>query len=488
MTRILSLLALGLLAAGIATAQPVEIFPVECNTSDDDFAPVLARSGRVMYLTVDRGGNAHTIESANRTPSGWSASTQAPGDINDGEQNGCPAMTPDGQFMIFASFESPVDGRGRTDLYSARRVNGAWGEISNLGLTVNSSAWDSHPTLSSDGRTLYFASDRKSGRGGVDLYVSYLDNGRWTAATPVDDINTEFDEMAPRIAADNATLFFASNRPGGQGGHDLYVARRSGNDFRSVRNLGAPINSPSNELFYTVVPNSKHAYFSSDRSGKGGLDIFLAVPNPFPSDPIVAVSGVVTDAVMARPLGATIVITDLTTGREIARLQSDDRTGEYAVELPSGHAYSVTAARMDYLFYSERYDVPRDAAGADVSRDIPLTPLTQGRGRLLVFFDFDSDRLSDESRPELERLVELMRDQPQLRILLEGHTDDVGSDTYNDDLSARRAGSVRVYLNDAGVDLSRVKITGLGKRLPLIPAQTDEARARNRRVEMKVLP
>ncbi len=488
MTRLATALVIGLLAVGTTVAQKVEILPVEFNTSHDDFAPVLARSGRTMYLTVDNGGDANTIESVERSPAGWASSTDKESGVNGGDQNGCPAVTPDGQFMVFASLDNPVDGQGRTDLYSARRVKGEWSEITNLGAAVNSAGWDSHPTLTPDGRTLYFASDRSGGRGGVDIYVSRLEQGRWTTAQPVYELNTEFNEMAPRIAADGVTLFYASDQPGGLGGYDLYVARRAGTGFGSGRNLGTPINSASNELFYTVIPNSKHAYFSSDRPGRGGMDIFIAVPNPFPSEPVVAVSGIVTDALSTRPLGATIVITDLTTGRETARLRSDDETGEYAVALPSGHSYSITATTPGYLFYSERYDVPVEKGGADLSRDIQLTPLAQGRGTLLVFFDFDSDQLKDESRPELERLVELMREESGLRILLEGHTDDVGSDSYNDDLSARRAGAVRAYLNDAGIDANRVKTTGLGKRKPLIPAQTDEARARNRRVEMKVLP
>jgi outer membrane protein OmpA-like peptidoglycan-associated protein len=469
---------------GSAEAQKVEVSPVEFNSSSDDFGSSMSQNGRLMYITSARSRDKQKVFVVERSSSGWKTPEELDGDVNDASQTGAVTLTPDGQFMIFSAFEHSVNGLGRTDLYSAEKIDGKWRNVQNLGL-LNSPAFDAQPSLSSDGQTLYFVSDRDGGKGGTDIYISKKSITGWSKPVNASQLNSEADEMSPVIAPDNITLYYASNRTGGEGGFDIYITKRSGDNFSASMNLRSPINTAADEYFYTSLANSTTAFFSRTNAN-GDLDIMMAVPNPFPSEPVLLVQGVVSDAVTKAPLGSAITITDLKTGKKVADLRSDDGSGEYFATLTAGRIYSLTASKRGYVFYSERFEVPPSYKGNTVTKDISLFPLSQGSTRLLLFFDYDKSVLQDESIPELERVLEFMKDNPAVKVSFEGHTDDVGSDDYNDKLSDKRANAVKDYLTKAGIDGSRIKTKGFGKRKPLTKSTTDEARAQNRRVEMKI--
>ena len=481
----LALVVVGFSSAFQATAQNIQISPLDNNTSSDDFAPSPTNHGRMLIVSSAESGQQR-LYMMERTSSGWNSLSELDGDVNEGSQVGTTALPSDGQTMIFAAFEHDVVGQGRTDLYSATKQDGSWGNVKNMGGMINSNGYDSQPTITADGRTLYFVSDRFGGKGGTDIYMSTWTGKEWTVAKPVEGVNTAQDEMSPQIAADGRSLSFASNRPGGAGGHDIYTATVENGRASNVKRLEAPINTESDELFYVSIPNSNQAYFTR-MNASGDYDNFMAVPNPFPGGAVTLVEGIVRDAVTKKPLGADITVTDLSTGKAVAQLRSDDRTGEYYVTLTPGRQYSITARRAGYLFHSERYDVPPDAAGQTFKKDIDLSPLEGGGGRLLVFFDYDKSELKPESYPELERVIELMRENPSIRMKFEGHTDDQGADDYNIDLSRRRASTVKDYIVNGGIDVKRVESDGFGKSRPLIKDTTEEARAMNRRVEMRVI-
>jgi len=483
MTRIIMLTVL-MAAVVTASAQNVQISPLDHNTGNDDFAPAPTNHGRMLIITSDRGGEQQ-LYSMERTSDGWSEPRKLRGDVNDATHVGSAALSSDGQTMIFAAYEHDVATTGRTDLYMASKRNGSWEQVQNLGGVVNSDAYDSQPTITADGRTLYFVSDRPGGKGGTDIYWSSWTSKGWSVARPVEGVNTASNEMSPVIAADGSTLTFASDRSGGSGGYDIYASTVNNGLATNVKWAGAEINTSADELFYTSIPNSNQAYFTR-ASANGDYDNFLAVPNPFPSQPVTLVEGTVRDANTKDPLGADLVVTDLSTGKAVAQLRSDDRDGSYFVTLTPGRRYSVTAKRAGYLFHSEQYDVPPNAEGKTIRKDIDLSPLQGGGERLLVFFDYDKAELKTESYPELERVIELMRDNPAIKMTFEGHTDDQGSDDYNMDLSKRRAKAVMDYVVNGGIDKGRVHSEGFGESRPLAQGTTDEARAMNRRVEMKV--
>lgn len=466
-------------------AQEVKVEPLTINSSDDDFGATFSENGRVIFFTSARDGEKQRLY----VSTGYSRPVELSKEVNDGEQVGAASVTPDGQFMVFSAYNHSVSGQGRTDLYSARKVNGAWTEVKNLGSNVNSSAWDSNPSLSADGMTLYFASDRDGGFGGTDIYVSKRVGDSWSKAeNSGSSINSTLDEMNPSIAPDNATFYFASNRAGGLGGFDIYTAKVSGGKFTKIQNVGAPINSDGNEYFYSALANSNIAYFSSDRSGgTGTIDLYSAVPNPFPAAPVRIVQGVVKDAQTQAPLGATITITDMKTGTKVGQLASDDQTGQYYAMLPAGRDYAITATSEGYIFYSERFSVPASEKGKEVVHNIPLSPIKDGKTRLLVLFDYNKTELLEESTAELDRAVDFLKAHSAIKISVEGHTDDQGSDEFNDKLSKDRADAVKKYLVSQGITASRIKTKGNGKHHPAVEGTTDEARAQNRRVEMLIV-
>lgn len=470
----------------------VDVVPLAINSDDDDFAPVALMGERAIAFTSSRNGGQRIFMSQRGT-TGWSAPTEAGAALARAEEIGATALTPDGNSMIFAAFEfDPLDGDdegyGRTDLYSAEKVNGVWTNIRNLGPIINSSSWDSQPSLSSDGRTLYFVSDRPGGLGGTDIYVSTKSASGWGSPVSLSlPVNSAFDDMAPTIAPDNKRLFFSSAGHGGAGGLDIFMV--SGGDARgrgwtSLENLGTPINSAGDDLFYVSIPNSKNAYFSSDRAGS--LDIYTAFPNPFPPDAMVTVSGIVSQAGTGIPLGSTITVTDLASGEVISNFRTDSKDGQYYVVLNKGRRYSITAESPDHIFYSDEYTVPPNTEGKDLKKNIELFRQAGGTTRLLVFFDYDKSELKTDSKPDLNRAVQFLRENTTLTVEIGGHTDDRGDDAYNKRLSQSRADAVRSFFITNGINASRLTAIGYGEEMPVADNSTDEGRARNRRVEMKV--
>ncbi len=470
----------------------VKITGMAFNASgDDDLAPFALRGGESIVFTSARSGSQRIWRTA-RTSNGWTAPTEEGDALDEADQIGVATLTPDGTYMIFAALDwdgADADAaQGRTDLYSAELVGGVWSNVRNLGPEVNSSAWESQPSLSSDGRTLYFASDRAGGRGGVDIYVTQRTASGWSRPVNIGaPVNTALDELSPSISPDSKSLFFSSNGHGGVGGFDLFVARggnERGTGWGGPENLGTPINSSANEYYFISLPNSKNGYFTSDQAGD--LDIYLAYPNPFPPEAMVTVAGVVTDAITHKPVAAEIIVTDISSGEVVATYHTDDRTGDYYVLLQRGRRYSITASSPDYIFYSDEYSVSPNAAAKDVKKDIALFPSNRGNVRLLVYFDYNKDDLKSESIPELNRLVDFLKAHPDVRGEIAGHTDSVGSAPFNQTLSKNRAEAVRRYLLNKSVEAARLEARGYGEDQPVDDNGTEDGRARNRRVEFRV--
>lgn len=479
------------------TARPeIKITPIDVNTDYDEFAPVpLKGSMQLVYTssasTPFSGSGTQNIWNADRISSGWGNIRPAGDSLGFGSQTGSATLTPDGNFMIFASYEWEDDiesnrSIGRTDLYSAERVNGVWANVRNLGPSVNSEHWDSQPWLSSDGRVLYFASDRPGGHGGADIYMSRRTAAGWS--TPVNiglPVNSRLDDMTPSLSPDNRFLFFSSNGHFGAGGFDLFVATGGNGSWSTIDNLGTPINSAANEHCYASIANSLNAMFSSDRDGN--FNIYIAFPNPFPPEALVTVSGTVVDARTRQPVSAVITVTDLSSGEVISTFHTDGANGEYYVILTRGRKYSITAEAPDYIFYSDEYTVRPDASGADLKKDIELSRTSGGTTRLLVYFDFDRADLRNESKPDLNRGVRFLKENQGIRVEIAGHTDSVGTEAYNNRLSQQRADAVRTYLIQGGVEDARIVARGYGESQPIADNGTDEGKARNRRVEMRVV-
>ncbi len=463
--------------------------PQDINTTEDDFC--IIQGGDKTYLTSERktGKGRQDIfaadEDLNRLVKDPHPQVHSVDELNTPENEGTMTFTPDGLTMIFAAANRD-DAVGSSDLYQADLIHGVWGNVRNL-TALNTEHWESQPSLSSDGKTLYFVSDRDGGSGGQDIYVSTRIGDNWTTPQNLGPIiNTPGNEASPFIAADGKTLYFSSNGRPGLGGYDIYVTHNIGGVWETPVDAGTPINTSHDEFFYSVQLGTQHAFVSSNRdSTLGGLDIFSVEPNPFAPGGVTQVEGYVTDALTKRPLGASISITDLSTSEEVARFRSDDSSGHYLVVLQPGKTYSITAEAPGYLFYSDDYTVV-ETKDKRLRHDIALSPVASGKTRLLIFFDFNSATLKHESIPELNRAVALMKAQPNMHVTVAGYTDSIGTAAYNQRLSEARAHSVVEYLVAHGIAPNRLTAVGYGESDPVADNGTEEGRARNRRVEFQV--
>lgn len=421
--------------------------------------------------------------------------------VNTSGNEGGQSISADGQILIFTGCEEMPGqyaggrkGLGSCDLFVSFRKAMGWGQAQNLGKTINSPTWDTQPSLSADGSTLYFVSKRSGGKGGSDLYFSTLTpEGEWT--TPLnlgDSINTPYDELSPFIHPDNQTLYFASNGHPGMGGMDLFLARRKEDGtWGKPVNLGYPINTPEEETSLAVSALGTEAFYAANRKeGYGNLDIYSF--NLYPKARPLAttyVKGHVKDAESGKPLGSELTLIDLATGKKIAETSSNPADGEFLVCLPSGKSYAFNIGLTGYLFYSGHFDLPSGDSLDTYQQDVMLQPIRAGKSVVLenIFFETGSFQLSASSAYELNRLVELLNKNPNLKLEVSGHTDNVGEAKANLLLSENRAKSVVTYLESKGIARERLKPTGYGNTKPIAPNETEAGRKKNRRTEFTVL-
>jgi outer membrane protein OmpA-like peptidoglycan-associated protein len=408
--------------------------------------------------------------------------------MNEGAQN----ISQDGQWLIFTGCNFP-EGYGNCDLYISYLMPGGWSVPENLGPSINTEFWESAPSLSPDKRDLYFASRRPGGYGGGDIYVSHrLQNGEWSEAENLGPpINTIGDEGTPFIHADNLTLYFTSDGHQGYGQDDLFLTRKDADGkWTKPENLGYPINTVENEGSMVVAADGKTAYYASDRADtRGELDLYsFELREDIRPARTLWVKGKVYDQKTRKGLPSSIELTDLATRRVVSSVQTDE-TGNYLVTLPVGKDWAFNVNRKGYLFFSANFPISQKQPDSVYSIDIPLQPIEADAEIVLknIFFDLNKYDVKPESQVELDKVVQLMKENPGLFIQISGHTDDIGKPADNLVLSENRAKSVVNYLRSKGIDPKRLTSKGWGNEKPLSNSKTDEARALNRRTELRVL-
>jgi len=491
-----------------AMANPVPFEPRNLgpaiNTELPEYSPALTTDEQTMIFTrkipvMDRGGmptvRYHEDFFISHYRDGeWTPARNLGPPINTIGNEGAQSLSADGRHLFFTACNRD-DGFGSCDLYYSQKTGNEWSRPVNMGPVVNTPAWDSQPSVSPDGRTLYFSSARRGSIGKMDIWHTTLDEqGNWTQPRnlgPV--INTEGREMSPFIHPDNQTLFFASDGHPGMGGLDIFYSRRDENGkWSKPINLGYPINTYGDEFSLIVGAGGVNAYFASDQlGGFGDTDIYHfelyeeARPNP-----VTYMRGVVFDKESQRRLQANFELTDLESGQVIMQSTSDPRSGEFLVAIPTGRPLGLNVSHPGFLFFSEHFSYEETRTGADpYLRDIPLQPIKAGEAVVLrnVFFDTDRYDLKPESQSELAKLVELLQRNPRMKIEISGHTDNVGSFAYNLELSENRAKSVMQFLVEAGVDINRISHKGYADTMPVDTNETDSGRANNRRTEFKII-
>lgn len=472
------------------------------NTEYDEYSPTLTVDEQTFIFTRQRPRDDQTIHSmafeedffiSNMVNGEWTPSQRMPAPINSHGNEGAQCISPDGQTLYLTICNKP-DGIGSCDLYSASRQGNTWSKPVNMGNIVNSATWDSQPTISPDGKTLYFASARSGSYGNMDIWKTVWENGLWQAPEnlgPV--INTKKGEMSPFIHPDGQTLYFTSNGHVGMGANDLYYSRMdSAGNWQEPVNLGYPINTHKDEGFLIVNGKGNKAYFASGQfNTKGGMDLYTFDLYEAARPVIVTyMKGKVFDKNTLALLQARFELIDLETGKIVVQSNSDPVTGEFLVSLPTEKNYALNVSREGYLFYSENFTLKGDHnVGDPFLKDVPLQPMETGVTVVLknIFFDFDKYDLLPESRVELERLTQLLVKNPKMKIEIGGHTDNKGTREYNQKLSENRAKAVYDYLIQHGIDKTRLSYKGYGLEKPIDTNDTEEGRANNRRTEFKVI-
>jgi outer membrane protein OmpA-like peptidoglycan-associated protein/tetratricopeptide (TPR) repeat protein len=462
------------------------------NTAVSEYYPTITiDDNKLIYTRRVNNFNEDFYES-DKVDGIFHKSRSLEGNINTNQNEGAQNISQDGQWLIFTGCNFP-EGKGSCDLYISYLTAQGWSVPENLGDSINTEFWESAPSLSPDKKDLYFASRRPDGFGGSDIYVSHrLRNGRWSSPESLGPvINTIGDEGTPFIHADNQSLYFTSSGHPGYGGDDLFMSRKGPDgQWQKPVNLGYPINTIENEGSLVISANGKTAYYASDRAdSRGGLDLYtFELREDIRPAQTLWVKGRVFDKTTHKGLPSGVELTDLSTRAVISQLQTDE-TGNYLITLPKGKDYAFNVNRKGYLFFSENFPLSQLKEDTAYNIDIPLQPIEANAAIVLrnVFFESNKFELRPESQVELDKIVQLLKDNPSLKIQINGHTDNSGKPSDNMALSENRAKSVTAYLTSKGIDAGRLSFKGWGDTQPVTSNATPEGRAQNRRTELKVV-
>jgi outer membrane protein OmpA-like peptidoglycan-associated protein len=449
------------------------------NSQYPEYSPVLSADEKVLIFTTRRPGFNNTIDPrdgmyfediymSEKSGDGWSEARPL-AILNTPGHEATIGISSDGQQLFIYK-----DLNGDGNIFTSMLNGSEWAQPVKLSDNVNSKSWEPSASLSPDGNTLYFVSNREGGFGGRDIWRSVkLPNGEWSKPTNLGpEINSPFDEDAPSIQADGITLYFASNGPRSMGGFDiLFSTWNEESGWTEPVNIGYPVNSSDDDLFFIPTADNTHAYYSTATGpdGNGEKDIcFLTFPDK-EQTPLTVLSGEITSIFGGAAPGAVITVTDVETGELIGTYKPNSATGRYVIILPPGKNYAVTYEAEDFLFQSDNINITDSMAYQQIERPVELAPLQVGQKIVVrnIFFDSGKSVLKPESKAELDKLVKLMKRYPQLIIEIDGHTDASGSDELNQRLSEQRAESVANYLVENGIERSRLRTKGLGEKAPI---------------------
>ncbi|MEO5931590.1 MAG: OmpA family protein [Candidatus Kapaibacterium sp.] len=426
----------------------------------------------------------------------WSEPVNLGPVINTGEDDAVESISPNGGTIYFSSLRKGWVVQGgpfyRADMNPSRE----WKNAHGLGGGITDFFKKSTlfriygASVGAYGDVIYFATTAHSEGGDQEIWVSHLQNGVWSYPKnlgPV--INTPGGSYAPYIAADGTTLYYTSGKSGGYGGGDVYVSVLRGSEWQDPANLGSTVNTAGDDAFFSIPASGDRVYLSHARGCVGGITSSPLAEHLRPSS-IILMTGAVVDKGTRAALDATVTIEDLQARTTMQRSVGSGINNRFAAVLLPGRDYGISVSSPGYGFYSIRYTVPKNVNYKEVRQDIELEKLQQGNSFALnnLFFDYNSDDLSSASFLELDRLLALLQEKPAIRIIVSGHTDNIGSEKFNADLSGRRADAVRKYLIDSGkLDPSRIATKAYGASLPTAPNDTKEGRQMNRCVRFTIL-
>lgn len=461
------------------------------------YFPVLTADGEQILFTRREGANNLNKEdiytSFLDSLGQWSSPVSISQTINSIYNEGTCTVTADGNVLIYTSCDAP-DSFGGCDLFISRKKNGIWQSPTNMGRKVNSTSWDSQPSLSADGRVLFFSSNRKGGVGGNDIWYSVLQEDQsWAEAKNLGSvINTPKDEISPFLFFNNELLFFASNGHLGFGGMDIMMSKVENGEFQKPENLGLPINDEMDQVALFITAQKDYAYYTELVTNLDGPDRSLLYRFRFPQDiylgdNLLVTEGKVFNSKTGEPVEAKLSLVSLANDSTLYEFRSDGKTGKFLMLYPEESVSGLYVEKSGFL--PKIYNVERDSIRNLKDLRVEMVPIESGEEFVFenIFFEFDKFDLKIESLSSLKILSEFLKENPQVRILIAGHTDNVGSASYNLQLSLMRARTVQEFLIGEGFDLRRVEIVGRGDQEPIVSNSTPQNQALNRRITVRIL-
>lgn len=495
------------------TSNPVNITIESTGTGINspyaDYSPVISADESVLIFTSRRPGTTggktapedgkyfEDVYMSTRNADGtWSAAQNIGTSINSAGHEATIGLSVDGQQLYIYK-----DDNGDGNIYVSTLNGKDWSVPVKMTENVNTKNWEPSASISPDGNTLYFTSNMPGGFGGRDIYRSKkLPNGQWSKPTNLGPaINSAYDEDAPSIQADGVTLYFSSNGHSTMGGFDIFFSKFSEeeNSWSMPENVGFPVNTTDDDIFYVPTADNKHAYYSSFKNtgGQGEKDIYRITFPDRKETPVTVYSGEISSIYGGTPEEAEITVTDVATGEIVGTYRPNSSTGKFVMILQAGQNYAITYQAKNYLYQSDNINVSDTTAYMVINRPVLLEPIKVGQKIVVrnIFFASGKSELQPESKRELDALVNLMKTFDKLVVEVSGHTDARGSDELNQKLSEKRAQAVLEYLVTNGISRDRMRAVGFGESRPIAinynPNGTAnfQGMALNRRFEFTIL-
>ncbi len=511
------------------------------NTRFKESTPVITADNSVMFLTSRREGSTggdmdekneyfEDIYVTQNKGGQWTMPANLGSPVNSNSHDAAIALSPNGQQL----FVYKDDGEG--DIYVSQKKGLNWTKPRSLGKSINTSKYrEPSVSVTADGRYIYFSSNRPKGYGGLDIYrAKRLPNGTYAEVENLGPtVNTAEDEDGPFIHPDGVTLYFSSRGHETMGDYDIFSTQLEKGAWSVPENIGYPINTPGADIYFVLSADGQYGYYASEKKGGYGFtDIYrivmgksdddsaqgraIAIANPGLDTsmgakatslganagvkqvhtssrprfvtPLVLLKGIVSDADGKQPVGGLVTVVDNETGETVFSSEANEATGEYLVVLPAGKNYGISVTAKDYLFASENFLLPGDDQYKEFVKNIELKKAVTGARIVLrnIFFDTDKSTLRKQSNAELDKVVELMKQNANLKVEISGHTDNVGAADYNQRLSESRAEAVVNYLVKKGVSKFRLEAKGYGLTRPVSENDSEAGRQLNRRTELEV--
>ena len=414
--------------------------------------------------------------------------------INTHSNDGAHTISTNGRQLLFTSCHRPApDGLGSCDIFISFKKGEEWGRPKMIP-DVNTRGWESQPCLSADGKKLFFVSSREGGIGESDIYMSVRTQEGFS--TPVNlgsKVNSIGAEDRPFIHPDGQTLYFSSDAHPGYGGKDLYMSRWENGEWQTPINLGDQINSIGDEIsiFINILGDKAYIAKENNENNRSDFDIYsFNLPKEFRPKTVTYLKGIVSNAKTGQPLKAVIKLSDIAESKSISNLNSDEKSGDFLMTILADKEYGFHVIKEGYAIYSQNYSFSAtDNQLTPEVLEIKLMPLEAGAKFELrnVFFETGKFDLKTTSYPELNYIVDILKNNPNLNILVGGHTDNVGNVANNLTLSENRAKSVMNYLIEKGIAADRLSAKGYGSSKSIHTNDREEGRAKNRRTEIEIL-